>query len=76
MLNILGIQIVPTGMCPIASVRVDVSSPNSFTSIRNKSTFTLRWKCGTTSRDRIRNENRHGMIGTAQIKDKMRELRS
>lgn len=67
---ILAIQIIPTGMCPFAAVRIVVSSPISFMSTRNRSTFILRWMGGTTLRDRIRNENLRGMIGATLIWEK------
>ena len=34
----------------------------------------LRWMCGITRRDRIRNEEIRGKVGIAPIKDKMREI--
>ena len=35
----------------------------------------LRWMCGKTRKDRIRNVNIRSMVGVAPIEDKMRENR-
>lgn len=35
----------------------------------------LRWMCGKTRRDRIRNETIGELVGVASIKDKLRENR-
>ena len=33
----------------------------------------LRWMCGNTRRDKVRNEDIHTKIGVASIEEKMRE---
>jgi len=35
----------------------------------------LRWMCGNTRRDKVRNEDIHTKIGVASIEEKMRENR-
>jgi len=35
----------------------------------------LRWMCGNTKRDKVRNEKIHSKIGVAPIKEKIRENR-
>ena len=35
----------------------------------------LRWMCGKTRKDIIRNANIHDMVGAAPIEDKLRENR-